>query len=324
MKATVVIPTKNPGPIFRDVLDRTLEQDCPWPYEVLVVDSGSSDGTVEYASGKPGVRLHEITPEEFGHGRTRNLAASLAEGEFIAFLTHDALPVDCDWLRKIVEAVDQSPDIAGAFGRHIAYPEATPFTKRDLEVHFAGFLNHPPVVSRSLDPERYEADEGWRQFLHFYSDNNSCLRRSVWEQIPYPDVEFAEDQIWAHRVVEAGFAKAYAQDAVVYHSHDYGIFERFQRSFDESNAFRVLFGYRLNRTPYRAFLSIGYVTRRDLAYAWRNRISPFATIKQVLLGIASVTGQMVGSHAARLPGRVRLHLSRDKRLQRSLPVADPG
>ena len=74
MKASVVIPTKNPGQIFRDVLDRVLEQECPWDFEVLVIDSGSNDGTQDYARSKPGVRLHEITPEEFGHGRTRNLA----------------------------------------------------------------------------------------------------------------------------------------------------------------------------------------------------------------------------------------------------------
>lgn len=321
MKASVVIPTKNPGPGFRAVLDRVLDQDCPWPFEVIVIDSGSSDGTIEHVRSRPVVRLHQIAPQDFGHGRTRNLAAAMAEGEFVAFLTHDALPVDRNWLGEIVAAVEQSSDIAGAFGRHVAYPDASPFTKRDLDNHFAGFLAHPLVVSRALDPARYEADQGWRQLLHFYSDNNSCLRRSVWEQIPYPDVEFAEDQIWAHRVVEAGHAKAYAPDAVVYHSHDYGLFERFQRSFDESNAFRVLFGYRLNPTPWRAFLSIGWLTRRDLAFAWRNRVSPLTTASRILQNVASVIGQMVGAHADRLPGRVRLRLSRDKRLQRSLPVA---
>ncbi|MCT8972032.1 glycosyltransferase family 2 protein [Microbaculum marinisediminis] len=323
MKVSVVIPTKNPGRIFRDVLDRVLAQDCPWPYEVLVIDSGSSDGTQDYARAKPGVRLHEIAPEDFGHGRTRNLGASLTTSEYVAFLTHDALPVDNAWLRALVGALEQDPSIAGAFGRHVAYPDASPFTKRDLEVHFDRFSRQPPVVSRKTDPQRYETDQGWRQFLHFYSDNNSCLRRSVWETLPYPDVEFAEDQIWAHRMIEAGYAKAYAPDAVVYHSHDYGVFERFQRSFDESNAFRVLFGYRLNARPVRAFLSIGYLAKRDLAFAWRNRISPFATLKRLSLDVASVSGQMVGAHAPRLPGSLRLSLSRDKRLQRSLPVTTP-
>ena len=321
MKASVIIPTKNPGPIFRSVLDRVIAQACPWPFEILVIDSGSTDGTLDFVADRPHVRLHRIEPHEFGHGRTRNLGVSLTQGDFVAFLTHDALPVDTGWLARIVDAVEAAPEIAGAFGRHIAYPEASAFTKRDLEVHFAGFDALPPVVSRATDAARYDADQGWRQRLHFYSDNNSCLRRSVWEEIPYPDVEFAEDQIWADRVIKAGYAKAYASEAAVYHSHDYGVFEKFQRAFDESNAFRVLFGYRLNARPLRAVLSIGWLARRDLAFAIRNRISPFKTAKQILLNIATVTGQMTGSHAARLPESVRLRLSRDKRLQHSLPAA---
>ncbi|MEJ8575004.1 glycosyltransferase family 2 protein, partial [Microbaculum marinum] len=177
------------------------------------------------------------------------------------------------------------------------------------------------VVSRDTDPVRYESDPGWRQFLHFYSDNNSCLRRSVWEKIPYPDVEFAEDQIWAHRVIEAGYAKAYADDAVVRHSHDYGPLERFQRAFDESNAFRVLFGYSLCGTPSKAARAIGWHVRRDIGFARKNGIGLAATCGQVARGIAQVGGQMAGSHGHRLPGALRLRLSRDKRLQRSLPVA---
>jgi glycosyltransferase involved in cell wall biosynthesis len=321
MKATVVIPTKNPGPNFRRVLERVCTQDCPWPFEVVIIDSGSTDGTPDLVRDWPGVRLSQIAPAEFGHGRTRNLGASMANGEFVAFLTHDALPADRQWLARIVAATEQAPDIAGAFGRHIAYPDASAFTKRDLERHFAGFEAHPHVVSRQTDPERYDVDQGWRQFLHFFSSNNACVRRSVWARMPFPDVEFAEDQIWAHRIIEAGYAKAYAPDAVVHHSHDYAIFERFQRAFDESNAFRVLFGYRLNASPVRAVLSIGYLARRDLAFAWRQGIGPLSLGRRLCLDIALVGGQMVGAHAARLPDHVRASLSRDKQLQRSLPVA---
>jgi rhamnosyltransferase len=320
VKASVVIPTKNPGPIFREVLDRVRDQDCPWPYEILVIDSSSTDGTLEFVEAAPGVRLHRIAPTEFGHGRTRNLGVSLTSGEFVAFLTHDALPADRNWLRAIIEAVEQSPEIAGAFGRHIASAGASAFTARDLEAHFDRFRDHPPVVSRKTDPDRYENDPRWRQFLHFYSDNNSCLRRSIWEKIPYPDVEFAEDQIWAHRVIEAGYSKAYADNAVVHHSHDYGTLERFQRAFDESSAFRVLFGYSLCGTPFKALRAMGWHVRRDIAFARKNDIGIGATARQLGQGIAQVAGQMTGTHGHRLPDAIRLRLSRDKRLQRSLPM----
>lgn len=82
------------------------------------------------------------------------------------------------------------------------------------------------------------------------------MRKSVWETIPYPDVEFAEDQLWARAVIEAGYKKAYCADAVVIHSHDYRLREQFSRAFDESRNFRKYFGYLLSPTPFHLFEAI--------------------------------------------------------------------
>ena len=82
---------------------------------------------------------------------------------------------------------------------------------------------------------------GWRQVLHFYSDNNSCLRRSVWGAIPYPVIEYGEDQVWADQIIKAGYKKAYAVNAVVYHSHDYDEAETLERSRIEAGFFRGAF-----------------------------------------------------------------------------------
>lgn len=321
MHASVVIPAKNPGPRFRRVLESVLEQKTPFDFEVLVVDSGSGDGTVEHVRHTRGARLLEVAPESFGHGRTRNLAAAHCGGEFIAFLTHDAVPATRDWLSRLVAAVEQSPEIAGAFGRHVAHRDASSFTRRDLEAHFEGFLHHPLVLSRATDPARYETDQGWRQLLHFYSDNNSCLRRSVWERIPYPDVDFAEDQIWAKTVIEAGYAKAYAPDAVVEHSHDYGFASQLRRAFDESNAFRELFGYRLSTGPLAMGRSFMALSVRDLKFAWARGIGPGATLNQIARNGALVAGHLLGTHAPRLPERLKEFLSHDRRLLHSLRMA---
>lgn len=318
MKTSVIIPTKNPGPIFRRVLERVLEQETPWSFEVIVIDSGSNDGTVEFAQSQNNVQVISIRPQDFGHGRTRNLAISHSRGEFAVLLTHDALPADRTWLRELVAAVDQHPGIAGAFGRHLAYPDASAYTQRDISQHFAGFLAHPLVVSRDTDPERYANDQGWQQFLHYYSDNNSCLRRSVWEKIPYPDVEFAEDQIWARNIIDAGWAKAYAHNATVYHSHNYGIFERLQRAFDESCAFRRLFGYSLGGTVSKMWRSIVGLCKYDWRWGRENSVSLTTIFHQLGEDVAVVVGHGMGARGDKLPLCLQTRLSRDKRLFHSL------
>jgi rhamnosyltransferase len=316
-RCAVVIPTKNAMRVLPKVMGKVLAQKTPWRYEVIAIDSGSTDGTSDYLRRLSGVRLVEIDPRDFGHGKTRNLGVQLADSEFVAFLTHDAEPFDENWLTNLVSSAEQDPTIAGVFGRHIAYETASPFTKNDLDKHFAGFLANPLVVYRALDPSRYDSDEGWRQMLHFYSDNNSLLRKSVWTQFPYPDVEFAEDQIWAKSIIEAGYRKAYAPDAVVYHSHDFGFFEQLRRAFDESRNFDKYFGYQLSSNPYRALLTAcklvvqAFRQRVDERY---GKVGLLHRFQRALQRVALVAGHCLGANHRSLPNAVSSRLSLDQKL----------
>jgi rhamnosyltransferase len=294
--ATVAILTKNPGSIFKDVLRQVLAQKTAWRYEVLVIDSGSLDGTIEFIQDHVSVRLIQIASSEFGHGKTRNLAMSLAQGKYVAMLTHDAKPFDSDWLSNIVAVMESDCAIGGVFGRHVAYPEATPYIKRDLKLHFDHFLQWPTAMGIE-DSARYERDQGYRQVLHYFSDNNACLKKSVWEILPYPDVDFAEDQLWAKSLVEAGYKRAYADRAVVFHSHDYSIWDTFRRSFDESRAMKRLFGYELCPSFSHALYQIFACTRRDVVYLMRSeKINNYLglALKTPLLHLAKQFGFLIG------------------------------
>jgi len=318
MKASIVIPTKNAGVQFEKVLDAVLNQEVPWEYEVLVVDSGSSDETLELVKARSDVRLYQIPAQDFGHGKTRNLGISLTTGEFVVMMTHDALPAHQHWLSELVSAVEQDENIAGAFGRHIAYAHDGPFLERDLKRHFDGFLAWPEVM-RLEDSARYEADIGYRQLLHFFSDNNACLRRSVWENIPYPEVDFAEDQLWAKEVIEAGYSKAYADKAAVYHSHTFATVELCRRSFDEARALRRLFDYKLCPTIVQLLGQSIRTTVNDMIYLVREKMvmSQFGwLLRSPFHNVARQIGYYLGQRSDRLPvGLVRI-ISRDMSLQR--------
>lgn len=317
MKVSILIPAKNPGAIFKRVIDAVLNQSTDWEYDVLVIDSGSKDGTVEYVKSIPAIKLLEIPSHEFGHGRTRNLGISKTQGEFVVMLTHDALPTSSSWLSQLVKSIEQSDDVAGAFGRHIAYSTDGPFLERDIRMHFDGFVDQPLV--KLDDQERYDHDAGYRQYLHFFSDNNACIRRSVWLEIPYPDVDFAEDQIWAKKIIEAGYKKAYANKATVYHSHHFGFIALCRRSFDESKALKKLFGYDLCPNLSHLFMNFIGTTRGDWKYlysiksyklnwSWFFRIPVHNLFKQI--------GWYLGQRSETLPERLALRISRDHSIKK--------
>ncbi len=233
MDVSIVIPTKNAGEILDKVLDRVFRQETEYEYEVICVDSGSSDQTVSAIKKYPCL-LYEIPASEFGHGKTRNFGASKGSGEFIVFITQDAVPASKRWLQNFIDAMKSDPEIVGGFGIHYPYPDCNIIDKRDLYYHFKNFGEDNTIYQiTDENRERYETEEGYRHLLCFFSDNNSCVRRDVFEKYPYEDVNFAEDQIWARKMIEMGCKKIYCPHAPVYHSHNYKLSTYFTRYFDE-------------------------------------------------------------------------------------------
>ena len=316
--ASILIPTKNAQNVIGEVLSAVTSQIANFDYEVIAVDSGSTDRTLDVIGRYPQVRVLSIEPTEFGHGKTRNFAATASSGEFLVFITHDAIPASSDWLEKLVRPLVDDETIAGAFGRHIAHADADLFVKRDLDRHFEGFLAHPLLLSKSTDPARYEDDEGWRALLHFFSNNNSVLRRSVWERHPFPDVEFAEDQIWADTIISNGYAKLHVPEAIVAHSHTYGPISQLRRAFDEAAAFRTLFGYRLGPSLLKSLRSTVLLSLQDIRFGFKHKMPVGVILRRVGQNAGRSFGHYLGTRAERLPESVRHALSHDRRLMENL------
>lgn len=204
-------------------LDRLLTaveaQDYPGSFDVLVIDSGSTDRTLDIVAAHPAVRVHTIPNEEFGHGRTRDLAARLADGEIVAYLTHDAVPADDTWLRELVLPMADDPRIAAVVGRQAARPGAPPVLKYDIQRVFER-MGPETGITVTWDTGRL-VDDRQRAAAAFYSDANAAARRDVLTgPVPYRDVDYAEDQVFGRDLLAAGLRKAYAPRALVEHSND--------------------------------------------------------------------------------------------------------
>jgi len=225
---TVTILTWNGERYLDDILLALENQKYGGVHDVLVVDSGSTDRTLEIVAAHPSVRLHEIPNSEFGHGKTRNLAAQLAVGDIVVYLTHDAVPASPDWLAAIVEPFVTDARVAAVLGRQVARPWAPPLLKYDIDRVFSR-IGPPGVVTTFLDDGTLDDDlSKWR--ATFYSDTCSAARRDVVTgAVPYREVDYAEDQVFGRDIIAAGYAKAYAPDAVVEHSNDGSLREFGQR-----------------------------------------------------------------------------------------------
>lgn len=293
--ATVVIPTLNSNDHFGELLDAVLLQKTPFPFEVLCIDSGSTNGTIAAISARPGVRLHRIERSAFNHGGTRNLGVELSKSEYIAFLTDDAIPATDRWLFDLIGVLAATPGAAGAFGRHLPYGEASPFTKRDLQAHFDTLSAAPNIISKWTEPVRFDRrDADWIRVARFYSDNNSALAKRVWERIPLPITNFGEDQMWAWEILKGGYAKVYVDAATVRHSHDYSPEQARTRARTEAAFFRLKLGDEHVLTAMTAQARLDHLNARDVVFAMRNHLPPEALARQLLLNAAVVEGQVLG------------------------------
>lgn len=308
MDISIVIPTKNAGPSFKKVLDAIFSQITSYSYEVICVDSGSVDGTLDLMKEYP-VSVYEINPEEFGHGRTRNFGASKGCGKYIIFITQDATPASNLWLQNLVASIYDRSGIAGAFGIHYPYPDCNVIDSRDITRHFNNFGETEAIIGID-DPDRYRNDKGYYMISSFFSDNNACIPRAIWETHPYPDVGFAEDQIWMRKMLELGFKKVYCPNAPVYHSHNYKLTEYFTRCYDEYQALYDLYGEflivdRFLHVPKAIYNS----TKEDFKYidTLQEKTSDKLSMKHYALwrNVFKFTGGYLGGKSKTVEGKKR-------------------
>lgn len=295
---SVVIPVKDGGDGLRRCLDAIVRQRLDDEVEIVVIDSGSQDDSLAIARAF-GARVHEIPPERFNHGGTRNLGASLATGELLVFLSQDAEPHGTDWLRSLIDPMRRDPGIAGVYGRQIAHPDAKP-----PERFFLEFLYGPhPKLQRAATRDELSMQ------TTLFSNANSVIRRELLERFPFvEDIIMSEDQEWSRRVLLEGYAICYEPSAAVRHSHPYTVRAAFRRFFDSGvSADR---SYLAGARPSQAVLyrEAARYAREEVKYLVRTgnaRFIPYACIYE----LAKFAGLHLGASHARLPRRLKVRCS---------------
>ena len=229
VQASILLLTKNEAANIRKCLDAVFSQEHMSEFEVIAVDSGSSDGTAEILHCYP-VQLHQISTEGFHHARTRNLVAELARGQFLVYLAADALPTSRNWLNSLLRNFDDET-VGAVYGRHIPKSGAR-IERRDV-------LSTMYTDTRVVKSRDNKANFGYR-YYHF-STVNCAIRRDVWEKTRFPeDYKVFEDVAIAKLILDGGWKIVYEPQAAVYHSHDFSTARLFKRYFDVGVVYRRL------------------------------------------------------------------------------------
>lgn len=250
-------------------------------WELIVIDSGSTDGSVELIRAARPAHFVSIASEDYNPSRVMNHGMQLARHELGIFLNADATPIDDNWLRPLVQAL-REPGTAAAFSRQVPRPGCRAVFAHDYE--------------RCFGPQRESA-----HWDHFFSMVGSGIRREVWQQRGFlEEMQYSEDEEYTRWCRAAGYRIAYCPDSVVMHSHNYTPRQAFKRAFGEAWACTAMRSSREADGTWLRGVALGWArdVQRDLAYCARaHRLREWPHAARIRW--AQRTGRLAGIRAGR-------------------------
>ena len=219
---SLIVPTLNAEKFLPSLFDILHKQTLPL-HEIIIVDSESDDRTIELASQHPDVKILTVKRAEFDHGRTRDFALRESTGDYVIFITQDAIPADEYFVERLLAPFADDERIAISTGRQVPRDDASPFEKL---VRNFNYPDKPRIRSASDISEL-----GVKTF--FTSDCCCAYSRDIYEKLGGFDfpIMTAEDFLFAARAINGGYKIAYVPEARVIHSHNFTLRQQYRRNF---------------------------------------------------------------------------------------------
>lgn len=232
---SVVMVVKNEATHLSRSLPLLADQEIDLPLELVVVDSGSTDSTLEVVRSwqrSLSLRLQEIPPDSFHHARTRNLGASFATGRYLVFLGGDAVPLGGTWLRELLAPLRSGNErVAASYGKQLPRDDADLPNRLRMEFNYG---NEPMLKRTGAGLSSKE--------LYFFSSVNCAIdRERTGSEPPFAEhLPVGEDITLSRRLLEEGWSIAYVPSAAVVHSHNYSALGALRRGFDSAVVYERL------------------------------------------------------------------------------------
>lgn len=293
---SVLLLTRNGASDLERLLPALYGQQQVDPYEVIAVDSSSTDGTVRVLR-RFGVRVLQIPWENFHHSRTRNLAAMQAQGSILVFLSQDAVPTSDLWLSKLV-ANFSDPKVGAVYGRQLPRSESMAERQDTFDVVYG--------AKKIVKDPAHRNGLGYR-FYHF-SDVNAAIRRDIWEATRFPeDLKVFEDLGIAKLILDRGWKIVYEPEAAVVHSHQHSTVGLFKRYFDIGYTLKKLQIWDTPGTKKSIFRDAWKMLKGKIA--GRHGDGQQQASEGIQQHVAKSFGLFLGINQAWLPHALKRHLS---------------
>ncbi|MCD6051152.1 MAG: putative glycosyltransferase [Verrucomicrobia bacterium] len=250
---TIIMRSYNEAWALKDTLPALQAQDYR-NWELIVIDSGSTDGSADLIRQARPRSFIQIPPQEYNPSRVMNRGMEMARSEFGVFINADATPQGSNWLRPLVEAL-QNPKVAAVYGRQVPREDCQAVYAHDYE--------------RCFGPER-ESDR-WE---HFFSMASSGIRKDVWAQRGFSErFQYSEDDEYTRWCREKGYEVRYVPESIAMHSHNYTAAQAYKRSFGEGKALAGVWTGKPGEFNWPAKVLLGWANdaRKDLGYCWKRQ-----------------------------------------------------
>jgi rhamnosyltransferase len=250
---SIIIRSFNEAWALRETLPALQGQDYPG-WELIVIDSGSTDGSVDLIRQAAPRHFVQIAPHDYNPARVMNHGMQLARSHFGIFLNADATPQGRDWLRPLVYAL-LDPKTAAVFGRQIPRPDCQAVYAHDYE--------------RCFGVQRESA-----HWDHFFSMASSGIRKDIWARRGFNErLQYSEDDEYTRWCRAQGYEVAYVPESVAMHSHNYTPAQAHKRSFGEARALAAVWPGDLGNFNWPHTVLLGWLNdaRRDLLFCARCR-----------------------------------------------------
>ena len=215
---SIVMRCKNEVSYIEQTLLMLKKQDYNGLIELIVIDSGSTDGSLKIIEQSCPDILLCIEPHEYIPGRVINKAMELSSNNLVIFLNADATPKNKYWLSNLLSAASYTQNLGAVFCRQITRKNCLAVYSHDYEKCFG----------------KDRLSEEWD---NFFSMVGSLVYKPVWENHKFrEDLQYAEDDEWTRRLKHNRYNIVYAEDSIVIHSHNYNLHEAYIRSIGDTKA----------------------------------------------------------------------------------------